>query len=342
MNSHAFLGILALCPFLGGAEGAPAGPPAAEGGPLGLVLSGGGAKGAYEVGVWRELQAAGLAPRVAAISGTSVGAINAALFAAKPDAVERLWLENMGDVFTLSTNRIAESVRKTIDTAEASKRIAEETGEDWRGVAHFVLSTALRIAGDAAEATLTDAEREGYIDSSRLAAALDANLPTAWPAGTPAVYATAVEKNAGKASATWRLDGEPRERQVLMLRASSAIPFGFDTVRIDGRTYVDGGWDWKGGDNVPIGPILANHPDIRTVVVVFLDDAENLSSARRDRVRNAAAAAGVRLVEILPSEDIGGVFGWGGIFDASTETARHLIDLGRADARKALAAAGPL
>ena len=45
---------------------------------LGLVLSGGGAKGAYEVGVWQALHEARLAGDVAAVSGTSIGAVNAA------------------------------------------------------------------------------------------------------------------------------------------------------------------------------------------------------------------------------------------------------------------------
>lgn len=312
----------------------------AEPEPLALVLSGGGAKGAYEVGVWQELQAAGIAPRVEAISGTSVGAINAALFAAEPDAAERLWLDNMGAVFKLSAKRFGETLQKTVDTAAESVRIADETGENWKGIGHFVLSAALSLADEAVQTTMTDSEQEGYIDSSRLAAALDANIPTNWPAGAPAVYATAVEKSAGKGRAAWRLNGEPPDRRILMLRASAAIPIGFDTVRIDGKTYVDGGWDWKGGDNVPIEPILENHPGVKTAIVVFLDDAEHLSCARRDRVRNAAAEANVRLVEILPSEDIGGVFGWGGVFDASPKTARHLIELGRKDAREKLREAG--
>ena len=49
---------------------------------LGLVLAGGGGKGAYEVGVWQALRELGLETSVAAVSGTSVGALNAALFAA--------------------------------------------------------------------------------------------------------------------------------------------------------------------------------------------------------------------------------------------------------------------
>ena len=45
-----------------------------------LVFSGGGAKGAYEIGVWKALIELGLADKITAISGTSVGALNALLF----------------------------------------------------------------------------------------------------------------------------------------------------------------------------------------------------------------------------------------------------------------------
>lgn len=47
---------------------------------LGLVLSGGGAKGAYQVGVWLALQQLGLKEKLLGISGTSVGALNGVLF----------------------------------------------------------------------------------------------------------------------------------------------------------------------------------------------------------------------------------------------------------------------
>ncbi len=48
---------------------------------IGLVFSGGGGKGAYEIGVWNYLREAKLDKKVKIISGTSVGALNAALFA---------------------------------------------------------------------------------------------------------------------------------------------------------------------------------------------------------------------------------------------------------------------
>ena len=44
----------------------------------GLVLAGGGTKGAYEVGAWKALRELGV--DITAIVGTSIGAINGALF----------------------------------------------------------------------------------------------------------------------------------------------------------------------------------------------------------------------------------------------------------------------
>ena len=42
-----------------------------------IALEGGGAKGAYEIGVWKALDEAGV--KYNAVSGTSVGALNGAL-----------------------------------------------------------------------------------------------------------------------------------------------------------------------------------------------------------------------------------------------------------------------
>ena len=333
--------------------------------PLGLVLSGGGAKGAYEVGVWQAIDEAGLAGDVAAISGTSVGALNAALFAARPDAAEALWLEKMEEVFTLNTNRVGQSLQRTLDQTSdaidqynkvkderlenASRRLgipvgdlppaeveAAEKAARRGGIGNFLLSLALRVGSDVVEVTQSDASREGFIDSSCLAKALDGELPGNWPDGAPAVYVTATEKLSWTEK-VWKLNGEPHDRRVLMIRASAAIPLGFDTVGIDGKTYVDGGWESKGGDNVPLRPILSSHPEIETAIVVYLDDEKHLNRERRGKNRDEARAAGVRLVEIVPSENIGqSLGGWQGVFDASPETARHLIELGRQDARKVL------
>ena len=43
----------------------------------GIVLDGGGARGAYQIGAWKALKEAGV--KVCAVAGTSVGALNGAM-----------------------------------------------------------------------------------------------------------------------------------------------------------------------------------------------------------------------------------------------------------------------
>lgn len=56
---------------------------------IGLVLCGGGGKGAYQVGVLKALKEEGLLDEITAISGASIGAINAVLYAM--DDIERMY-----------------------------------------------------------------------------------------------------------------------------------------------------------------------------------------------------------------------------------------------------------
>lgn len=61
---------------------------------LGLVLSGGGARGAYQIGVWKGMEEAGLTQYIKKVYGTSVGAINGAAMAQGDlGLAEELWKE---------------------------------------------------------------------------------------------------------------------------------------------------------------------------------------------------------------------------------------------------------
>jgi len=74
---------------------------------IGLVLSGGGAKGAYEVGVWKALEQIGIVPYIDGIYGTSVGALNAALFdTCGGDRADQIWSNlETSDFYCLGTNK---------------------------------------------------------------------------------------------------------------------------------------------------------------------------------------------------------------------------------------------
>lgn len=59
---------------------------------IGVVFSGGGARGAYQIGVWQAIRELGVSERVRAITGSSIGAINGALLVqADWDKTMDLW-----------------------------------------------------------------------------------------------------------------------------------------------------------------------------------------------------------------------------------------------------------
>ena len=47
---------------------------------IGLVLAGGGAKGAYQVGVWKAICEYKLDKKICAIAGNSIGSLNTLMF----------------------------------------------------------------------------------------------------------------------------------------------------------------------------------------------------------------------------------------------------------------------
>ena len=79
-------------------------------------MCGGGSRGAYEIGVWQALSAAGLAPDI--VTGTSIGALNGALivqqdYAAALDLWANLRIEDvMQDGFDLELSAIMENKQK--------------------------------------------------------------------------------------------------------------------------------------------------------------------------------------------------------------------------------------
>lgn len=83
---------------------------------FGLVLGGGGAKGAYEIGVWKALRE--LDVPIKAVTGTSVGALNGAIIVQGDfDVAYELWTTiSIENVINVEKEIVAagEGGRKTI------------------------------------------------------------------------------------------------------------------------------------------------------------------------------------------------------------------------------------
>ena len=249
-------------------------------GSIGLVLSGGGAKGAFQAGVWEAMYELGLADRVVVISGTSVGAINAAAFASlrDPEKISRFWRTRVGDVATpnltsLMPDQLVAGVRDVLSGKPFPFR--------------------------------------GLLDRTALESTISTHLPKRWPEGAPEVYVTTLECRGGILGT---LNPDCYERQCFFLNeelnadnrikqmlASAAIPWGFDPIDLNGRRYVDGSWDVMGGDNIPVSQILERRPDIRTIIVVRCNCA-----ADEPEAINASIPRGTTIIEVRPRSSLRG------------------------------------
>jgi NTE family protein len=212
---------------------------------LGLVLSGGGAKGAFEAGVCKAVEEAGLRPTI--LSGTSAGALNVAGLAhgLGADALTDVWRATRGrDVY-----------RRRRDLWRAIRLRGWLGG---RGVADRALSGIgwtwlLRTAP--LRSTLED-----VLGGDRVRV----------PDGL-AVAVSAVEKASGRlVRFVNRLPPphrmNPRFRQVELgighLMASAALPIVFQPAELESVRWWDGGLV----ANTPLAPAMAYEPD-RVVVV---------------------------------------------------------------------------
>lgn len=189
---------------------------------LGLVLAGGGGKGSYHIGVWRVLRDYGVEKNIENISGTSVGALNAALFATENfELAEKIWLN-------LDYTKILAVDLKKILIALAN------IGLHGVGIAALNL-----IVGS------------GIFTRNGLLEIINKNLDfDLLKNSQKKIFAGAF--NVSKFRMEYlKINGESAEKIKKILLATSAIPVVYPPENIDGQKYIDGGVM----DNVPIEPL---------------------------------------------------------------------------------------
>ena len=89
----------------------------------GLVLAGGGGKGAYQIGVWKALCQYGLDRKITAISGTSVGGLNAALVdCLDPQQCQDLWCQKVPSKIRKKDQLISqEGIAELVDSIDLGR-----------------------------------------------------------------------------------------------------------------------------------------------------------------------------------------------------------------------------
>lgn len=99
----------------------------------GIVLEGGGAKGAYQIGAWKALREAGI--KISAVAGTSVGALNGALMCMDQiERAEEIWknicYSKVMDVDDELMTQMFSGSAKLHDSMQNALRLLGEGGAD--------------------------------------------------------------------------------------------------------------------------------------------------------------------------------------------------------------------
>lgn len=200
-----------------------------------VALEGGGAKGAYQVGVWRALEEHGI--RYNAVSGVSVGALNGAMMAMRDlSRAEELW-ENIR--FSQVMDVPDDLMRRIFDRELGLRQ----------------LRPALRLAADVLKDGGFDVEPlrnllQDAIDEQRVRAS-DVNFYLV-------TYSISDRKELDL-DAKQLPDGQLHD----MLLASAYFP-AFKNEPLGGKRYIDGGVQ----DAVPIGSLLSR--GYRDIIVIRL------------------------------------------------------------------------
>lgn len=229
----------------------------------GLVLSGGGAKGAYQVGVIKAL--AELDCQIDAISGASIGVLNGAVIAQSKnlydaaDKLEKLWLE----VSKVSPLKLDKVNTKSIYFSLLKGAGAVVTPE------LVIISSLLQKLG------IFDTEEDGLFSDSAVSDMINGIItPDGFDNALP-LYVSVYE-SAGKIidiaeytfscmniknnrdSTFIKIQDLPSAERINLLLASAAIPVIFAAKNIDGKQYFDGGMGgaFRSQGNTPIDPLI--------------------------------------------------------------------------------------
>ena len=208
-----------------------------------LVLQGGGALGAYQVGVYEALHDAGIEPDW--VIGTSIGAINAALIAGNPPARR---LERLNEFWRHV--ELPGASAGPLDWLGMGNLVANMTTV-MRGIPAFFEPNLAALRGTRAGVGV---EQAAYYSTAPLRATLRELVDfESLRAGATRLTVGAVNACTG---AMRYFDSRDETLAVEHVLASGALPPAFPAVRIDGEPYWDGGLY----SNTPIEAVLDDKP----------------------------------------------------------------------------------
>ncbi|MEY8353693.1 patatin-like phospholipase family protein [Lachnospiraceae bacterium 54-53] len=233
----------------------------------GLVLEGGGAKGAYQIGAWKALREEGV--RIKGIAGVSVGSLNGALICMDDlERAEEIWKNiEYSQVMAVSDDTIRALKKKDFKSLNLQElinsglQIVKDGGFDITPLKNLISE----VVGDGERIKNSDRElyTVTYSVSDRKELAVDA-----------------------KSSEGGNI------RDMLL---ASAYFMAFKNEKLGGKRYVDGG----AFNNVPID-VLIDH-GYEDIIVI------RIYGWGFDKERVTKIPEGINVYHIAPRQDLGGI-----------------------------------
>lgn len=233
----------------------------------GIVLEGGGAKGAYQIGAWKALREEGI--RIKGIAGASVGSLNGAMICMDDlEKAEEIWKDieysRVMDVSDETIKALKKKDFKSLNMQEllnSGVQFIKDGGFDVTPLKNLIAE----VVGD--ESRIRQSERE--------------------------LYAVTYSVSELKELAVDVKSGE--EGSVKDMLLASAYFLAFKNEKLGGKRYLDGG----GTNNVPVNVLLDKGYEDIIVIRIY---GWGFDSEKVTKIPE-----GVNVYHIAPRQDLGGI-----------------------------------
>lgn len=284
-------------------------------GRIGLVLSGGGAKGAYEIGVYKALSAMGADSYIDTIAGTSVGALNAVLLDSRgAEYSEQIW----------NSLKITDMLHPDKKRFAKLPALPDYSDPDYVGIKPDNFFDSMVLGGMnlfkslKKDNVVSDFLKDGLpFTQEKISGLIDEHVDFSHIYRKIHVVCSDINKK----PKVFELNRYSTPTQKKIILASSALPVvytGTSGVEINGECYFDGGVSGN-QSNTPVSCLYDN--GCRSIIAIHLKYDADLTSQYKMRDAN--------IINIIPSEHLGDLLD--GTLNLNHAKVKHDIELGYND-----------
>lgn len=291
-----------------------------------LVFSGGGGKGAYQIGVWKALDELGVTPKIKAVAGSSVGALNALLFSRKDRFLATKIWEDITQDDMLYTKDLTkkELVDKALSTVDSQSNLGEHSNyiqklikcniltpkfipllnifkpilKSFCAYTDFDFTDLLELC----ELVIYSLKNGAMFSQYGLAKLIDEFFMLSSDQETIPSYATLSKAGSLRCFLSRscgeyiQFDKMPLNEQKNIVLASSALPLVYPTRKIGDCEYYDGGWV----DNVPIKAVYDK--GYKNIIVIYLEN-NNHNKLNKDIEKENEDFYDANILRIIPNKN---------------------------------------